>query len=112
MNIFLITKTCHFFSQDSKSGNTALHAAVESNNLPMLSCLIFQGNADPNVMSYSGNTPLHIAVGLELESIAATLIAVGANSLIENMEGDTAFKFSYESYDDYIENDLDQDMDD
>lgn len=62
----------------------------------MVSCLLFKGNADPNAMSFSGNTPLHIASGLELGAIVATLIAVGADSSIENLEGDTPFKISDE----------------
>ena len=95
-----------FFSKDSKSGNTALHLAVEDNNLPMLSCLLFQGHADPNTMSYSGNTPLHIAAGLELEAIIATLIAVGANASVENLEGDTAFRIASESDQDSVDVDV------
>ena len=75
--------------------------AVEDNNLPMVSCLLFKGNANPNAMSYSGNTPLHIAAGLELETIVATLIAMGANGSIENDEGDTAFRIASESYEDF-----------
>ena len=94
------------FSKDWKSGNTALHLAVEDNNLPMLSCLLFQGNADPNVTSYSDNTPLHIAAGLELEAVIATLIAVGANASVENLEGDTAFKIASESDQDSVDGSL------
>ncbi|XP_028396366.1 nuclear factor NF-kappa-B p105 subunit-like [Dendronephthya gigantea] len=85
---------------DTKSGNTALHLAVEDNNLPMLACLLFQGKADPNVTSYNGSTPLHIAAGLKLDPIVATLVAIGANTLIENMEGDTAFGMESEDWED------------
>ena len=85
-----------------------MHLAVEGNNLPMVSSLLFQGNANPNAMSYSESTPLHIAAGLGHEAIVATLIAVGASSSIENFEGDTAFKLASETFeffqdDDYLE---------
>ncbi|XP_028407711.1 nuclear factor NF-kappa-B p105 subunit-like [Dendronephthya gigantea] len=76
---------------DTKSGNTALHLAVEGNNLAMLACLLFKGKSNPNAMSYNGSTPLHIAAGLKLHPIIATLVAAGADVCITNAEGDTAF---------------------
>ena len=94
------------FLQDNKSGNTALHLAVEDNNLPMVSCLLFKGNANPNAMSYSGNTPLHIAAGSGFETIVATLIAMGASGSIENMEGDTAFRIESECSEDITEEEM------
>jgi ankyrin repeat protein len=101
MKFVLLLLTHITFLQDNKSGNTALHLAVEDSNLPMVSCLLFKGNANPNATSYSGNTPLHIAAGLGLETIIATLIAMGASGSIENMEGDTAFRIESESFEDF-----------
>lgn len=96
--------------QDSKSGNTVLHLAAENNNLPMLSCLLFEGQADPNAQSFSGCTPLHIAAGLKFETIVATLVAVGASTTIENDEGDTPFEVAND--DDIDEDDNCIDVDD
>ena len=77
----------------------------------MVSCLLFKGNADPNAMSYSSNTPLHIAAGLGLNTIVATLIAMGASGSIENLEGDTAFRIASESDEDLFDKDVpDQDV--
>ncbi|CAB3992993.1 nuclear factor NF-kappa-B p105 subunit isoform X1 [Paramuricea clavata] len=107
----LITLGADANAADSKSGNTALHLAVEDNNLVMVSCLLFKGNADPNAMSYSSNTPLHIAAGLGLDTIVATLIAMGASGSIENLEGDTAFRIASESDEDLFDKDVpDQDV--
>lgn len=67
---------------------------MEDNNLLMLACLLFQGKANPNAMSYNGSTPLHIAAGLKLHPIIATLVAIGADASVTNLEGDTAFNMS------------------
>ena len=69
----------------------------------MLACLLFQGKADPNVVSYNGSTPLHIAAGLNLHPIIATLVAIGANTSIENLEGDTPFNTASEDCEDLPE---------
>lgn len=68
--------------------------AVEQNNLQIVSELLFQGNAYANATSYSECTPLHIAAGLGLKPIVASLIAAGADASLKNSEGDTPFELA------------------
>ena len=73
-----------------------MHIAVEQNNLRMVSHLLFVGRAYVDALSHSGCTPLHLAAGLGLTPIVATLIAAGANRFLVNAEGDTAFEVASE----------------
>lgn len=41
-----------------------------------------------NVLTFAGNTPLHVAAGRRLKEIVALLMAYGANPAIANGEGD------------------------
>eukprot|EP00731_Ephydatia_muelleri_P012374 Em0006g1268a len=65
--------------QDTKSGKTALHCAVEKGDLTMTGYLLTQAEADPNACDFSGSTPLHVAAGLGLSAIVSLLLAGGAS---------------------------------
>ncbi|KAL5499607.1 hypothetical protein EMCRGX_G011058 [Ephydatia muelleri] len=65
--------------QDTKSGKTALHCAVEKGDLTMTGYLLTQAEADPNACDFSGSTPLHVAAGLGLSTIVSLLLAGGAS---------------------------------
>ena len=47
-------------------------------------------HADVNAMTYDECTPLHIAAGRGMESIAALLLAMGADPTLTTYEGDSA----------------------
>ena len=78
-----------FFLQDGKSGRSALHHAVEAGNLSMINCLLHECHADPDVMTFDEITPLHIAAGRGMESVAALLLAAGADPRMTNYEGES-----------------------
>ena len=84
---FLFTKEANKNAIDTTSGRTALHYAVEQENMRLVSFLIQEG-CDTNAATYSGNTPLHIAAGRKMKDIVALLMAYGANPSITNSEGD------------------------
>ena len=76
--------------QDGKSGRSALHHAVEADNLSMVNCLLYECNADADAMTFDEITPLHIAAGRGMESIVALLLAAGADPRMTNYEGESA----------------------
>ncbi|RXM29781.1 Nuclear factor NF-kappa-B p100 subunit [Acipenser ruthenus] len=63
---------------ERKSGCTALHLAVQQD--------LFALNADVNVCSFGGNTPLHLAASQGSPVLCSMLIAAGAERLVENDE--------------------------
>ncbi|KFP08036.1 Nuclear factor NF-kappa-B p105 subunit, partial [Calypte anna] len=73
-------------AQEQKSGRTALHLAVEQENIPLAGCLLLEGDADVDSTTYDGTTPLHIAAGRGSTKLAAVLKAAGANPHVENFE--------------------------
>uniref|UniRef100_UPI00358DF44C NF-kappa-B inhibitor alpha-like n=1 Tax=Myxine glutinosa TaxID=7769 RepID=UPI00358DF44C len=77
-------------AQDPKSGRTALHFAVELHR-PTLVEILAKKNADINASTYSGCTPLHLAVGRGAMDLAVMLLASGADAGLRNMEQDSAF---------------------
>ncbi|XP_013405334.1 nuclear factor NF-kappa-B p105 subunit isoform X1 [Lingula anatina] len=72
--------------QDGKSGRTALHHAVEKEDLALVGCLLLEAGADVNATTYDGNTALHLACGRECTGMVALLMAAGADPNIENSE--------------------------
>ncbi|NXR39429.1 NFKB1 factor, partial [Zosterops hypoxanthus] len=82
----LIAARANINAQEQKSGRTALHLAVEQENIPLAGCLLLEGDADVDSTTYDGTTPLHIAAGRGSTKLAAVLKAAGANPHIENFE--------------------------
>lgn len=73
-------------AQERKSGRTALHLAVEHDNISLAGCLLLEGDAHVDSTTYDGTTPLHIAAGRGSTRLAALLKAAGADPLVENFE--------------------------
>ena len=48
--------------------------------------VILQGEADPNIPTFDGNTALHLAVGRNQVGMAALLITAGADPHAENID--------------------------
>ncbi|KAK3091585.1 hypothetical protein FSP39_020963 [Pinctada imbricata] len=71
---------------DGKSGRTALHHAVEVEDLSVAGYLILEAGASVNAQCFNGNTALHIACGRQNLGMVALLMAAGADKNIENSE--------------------------
>ncbi|XP_061850202.1 nuclear factor NF-kappa-B p105 subunit isoform X3 [Colius striatus] len=82
----LIAAGVNVNAQEQKSGRTALHLAVEQENIPLAGCLLLEGDADVDSTTYDGTTPLHIAAARGSPKLAAVLKAAGANPHLENFE--------------------------
>ncbi|XP_054852081.1 NF-kappa-B inhibitor epsilon [Eublepharis macularius] len=75
--------------QDGTSGKTPLHLAVENHDEIAVRHLLQMG-AQVDARMYNGCTPLHLAVGRKDATIAAILCHSGADTLLRNMEDETA----------------------
>ncbi|NXC30660.1 IKBE inhibitor, partial [Campylorhamphus procurvoides] len=75
--------------QEGTSGKTPLHLAVECHDRKAVQFLLRNG-AFVDAQMYNGCTPLHLAVGRKDAAIAAILSHSGADSLLRNMENETA----------------------
>lgn len=75
--------------QEGTSGKTPLHLAVERRNCKAVQFLLHSG-AYVDAQMYNGCTPLHLAVGRRDSDIAAILSHSGADTLLRNMENETA----------------------
>lgn len=75
--------------QEGTSGKTPLHLAVECHNHRAVQFLLRNG-AYVDAQMYNGCTPLHLAVGRKDAAIAAILSHSGADTLLRNMENETA----------------------
>ncbi|XP_033000451.1 NF-kappa-B inhibitor epsilon [Lacerta agilis] len=75
--------------QDGTSGKTPLHMAVENHDEMAVKHLLEMG-AQVDAQMYNGCTPLHLAVGRKDAAIAAILCQSGADTLLRNMEDETA----------------------
>lgn len=75
--------------QEGTSGKTPLHLAVECHNRRAVQFLLHNG-AYVDAQMYNGCTPLHLAVGRRDTAIAAILSHSGADTLLRNMENETA----------------------
>ncbi|NXJ75501.1 IKBE inhibitor, partial [Trogon melanurus] len=75
--------------QEGTSGKTPLHLAVECHNRKAVQFLLRNG-AYVDAQMYNGCTPLHLAVGRKDAAIAAILSHSGADTLLRNMENETA----------------------
>ncbi|XP_030916134.1 NF-kappa-B inhibitor epsilon [Geospiza fortis] len=75
--------------REGTSGKTPLHLAVECHNRRAVQFLLRHG-AFVDAQMYNGCTPLHLAVGRRDAAIAAILSHSGADTLLRNMENETA----------------------
>ncbi|GFS09172.1 nuclear factor NF-kappa-B p105 subunit [Elysia marginata] len=71
---------------DGKSGKTALHHAVDNNDLPVAGFLLTEAKTSVNARCFDGNTALHIACARQLVAMVALLITAGADQDCENEE--------------------------
>ncbi|XP_069464964.1 NF-kappa-B inhibitor epsilon [Ambystoma mexicanum] len=75
--------------KEGTSGKTPLHLAVELRDRPMVSLLLRRG-AQVDATMFNGCTPLHLAVGRKDATIASLLCQSGADTLLRNVEDETA----------------------
>uniref|UniRef100_A0A8C0JR31 Nuclear factor NF-kappa-B p105 subunit n=1 Tax=Canis lupus dingo TaxID=286419 RepID=A0A8C0JR31_CANLU len=61
--LLLVAAGADVNAQERKSGRTALHLAVEHDNISLAGCLLLEGDAHVDSTTYDGTTPLHIAAG-------------------------------------------------
>ncbi|XP_005357381.1 nuclear factor NF-kappa-B p105 subunit isoform X1 [Microtus ochrogaster] len=84
--LLLVAAGAEVNAQEQKSGRTALHLAMEYDNISLAGCLLLEGDAHVDSTTYDGTTPLHIAAGRGSTRLAALLKAAGADPLVENFE--------------------------
>ncbi|XP_030051617.1 NF-kappa-B inhibitor epsilon [Microcaecilia unicolor] len=75
--------------QEGTGGKTPLHLAVETQNCSVVSYLLRMG-ALVDAPMFNACTPLHLAVGRKDASMASLLCHSGADTLLRNMEDETA----------------------
>ncbi|XP_060711536.1 NF-kappa-B inhibitor epsilon-like [Hemiscyllium ocellatum] len=85
---YLLSSGARVNTQESTSGRTALHLAVELGELGLVTRLLRAGG-EVDAPMYNGCTPLHLAVGRLDAGIAVALCQAGANPLLPNLEEDT-----------------------
>ena len=71
---------------------TALHAATQIGNLPMVQVLLHYG-ADVNAVYNNGKTALHMAESLD---IVRELLSKGANINAEDEDGQTPYALAFQ----------------
>ncbi|XP_057649127.1 nuclear factor NF-kappa-B p105 subunit isoform X2 [Chionomys nivalis] len=84
--LLLVAAGAEVNAQEQKSGRTALHLAMEYDNISLAGYLLLEGNAHVDSTTYDGTTPLHIAAGRGSTRLATLLKAAGADPLVENFE--------------------------
>ncbi|XP_078503427.1 NF-kappa-B inhibitor epsilon [Lissotriton helveticus] len=75
--------------KEGTSGKTPLHLAVELRDRGLVSYFL-QNGAQVDAAMFNGCTPLHLAVGRKDAPIASILCQSGADTLLRNMEDETA----------------------
>ncbi|XP_069878449.1 nuclear factor NF-kappa-B p105 subunit isoform X1 [Dipodomys merriami] len=84
--LLLVAAGADVNAPEQKAGRTALHLAVEQDNISLAGCLLLEGDAHVDSTTFDGTTPLHIAAGRGSTRLAALLKAAGADPLVENFE--------------------------
>ncbi|NWY03983.1 NFKB2 factor, partial [Nothoprocta ornata] len=82
----LVRKGADVNAVERQGGRTALHLAVEMENLNMATHLVKKLGADVNSRTFAGNTPLHLAAGLGSPTLTKLLLKAGADVSCENDE--------------------------
>ena len=70
-------------------GSTALHKAVEGENIPIVCTFLSQTNTDRNTKNRQGQTALHLAVESKNWHLFQALMGYGLNGKLANTEGQT-----------------------
>ncbi|XP_043916809.1 NF-kappa-B inhibitor epsilon isoform X2 [Protopterus annectens] len=86
---YLSNKRANINCKEGTGGRTPLHLAVELRNISMVHILLKQG-AYVDATMYNGCTPLHLAVGRKDTAVATILCQSGADTLLRNLEDETA----------------------
>lgn len=68
--------------QEQRNGRSALHLAVDQQNLPLVQLLLRKG-ADPNLLTSGGHTPYHLTLGRDDDHIREALYQLTAPHLRE-----------------------------
>ncbi|KAM9196888.1 NF-kappa-B inhibitor epsilon isoform 1-T1 [Mergus octosetaceus] len=89
MMSLLLQRGANIDVQEGTSGKTPLHLAVECCNRRVVQFLLHNG-AYVDAQMYNGCTPLHLAVCHRDAAIAAILSHSGADTLLKNLENETA----------------------
>ncbi len=76
-----------------KCGNTALHHAVEKNNVSCLDALLRWNGADVNSVNEKGNSTLHVAAGCDSLRCCQQLLKSGADVNVLNHAGESALQY-------------------
>jgi|GEM_PF-3250513 len=78
-----------------ENGNTPLHLAAETGDLPTVNCLLNNPNVNVNAENIDHNTPLHLAVQNGHHEVASA-IAGNANALVNkrNSNGETPIQIA------------------
>ncbi|XP_029442736.1 NF-kappa-B inhibitor epsilon [Rhinatrema bivittatum] len=76
-------------AQEGTSGKTPLHLAVETHDRSVAGYLLRKG-ALVDALMFNGCTPLHLAVGRRDAGMAGLLCHSGADTLLRNVEDETA----------------------
>lgn len=87
---YLVAIGANVNEPDGKSGRTALHYAVEMNHFHLVQCLLSDLGANVDAVTFDLCTPLHLAVGRGHEAIAYLLHGAGADTQVQNYEGQCA----------------------
>eukprot|EP00294_Goniomonas_avonlea_P009603 CAMPEP_0114555890 /NCGR_PEP_ID=MMETSP0114-20121206/8990_1 /TAXON_ID=31324 /ORGANISM="Goniomonas sp, Strain m" /LENGTH=207 /DNA_ID=CAMNT_0001741045 /DNA_START=42 /DNA_END=665 /DNA_ORIENTATION=+ len=85
----IVTSPIHANCVDSKNGNYPIHIAAQNGHLEAVKKLLAAG-AKVNAQNGTGQTPLHMAVGYDIDEVAAVLRAGGADDEIRNWAGHPA----------------------
>jgi len=87
---YLVAMGADINAGDGKSGRTALHYAVENENTDLIKFLLYYCNAYVDSLTYNCCTPLHLAVGRRLKTVAEILMQAGADAGLLNFEQESA----------------------
>ena len=87
---YLVAHGADINEPDGKSGRTALHFAVEMNHFNLVQTLITTLGANVDAVTFDLCTPLHLAAGRGHVEIAFMLHGAGADTEVQNFEGQCA----------------------
>jgi acyl-CoA-binding protein len=77
-----------------EKGCTALHHAVDKNNLELVRLLVSEFHANVNCVDEEGDTPLHYAVNAENDTMMTLLMELKADPYAKNHQEEGPFAFA------------------